>query len=239
LLQTLGPTGHGGYVRHVPSGTGSAKEVEHLPPHRQWTPLARALSATGDNWTLLIVLQLAPGPVRLARLRKRLPGVSSGVLDRHLRQMQGLGLLSSTRFRERPPRVELELTERGRELLPIAGTLMRWGWRHLWSAPKIGEAVDVGTLLRLLPVLLEEHTSLQDGTVELFLDDRTQPIHRLFTIEDGRLHHSDAAPGTASALLGGDERAWTAALGSTHDYSGLRLSGHEPLVRQLLDALRD
>jgi DNA-binding HxlR family transcriptional regulator len=220
--------------------TGRADErVEHLPSHRQWTPLARALSATGDNWTLLIALQLAPGPIRLARLRKRLPGVSTGVLDRHLRQMQGLGLLCSTRFREKPPRVELELTERGRELLPIAGALMRWGWRHLWSAPKVGEAVDVGTLLRLLPVLLEEHTGLQDGAVELFLEDPAQPIHRLFTIEDGRLCPSDAAPGTASALLAGDDRAWTEALGPTHDYSRLRHGGSEPLVRQLLDALHD
>jgi DNA-binding HxlR family transcriptional regulator len=239
LLQTSGPAGLGGYVRHVPRGTGSAEQVEHLPPHRQWTPLARALSATGDNWTLLIILQLAPGPVRLARLRKRLPGVSSGVLDRHLRQMHELGLLSSTRFRERPPRVELELTERGRELLPIAGAMMRWGWRHLWSAPKVGEAVDIGTLLRLLPVLLEEHTDLQDGAVELFLEDPVQPIHRLFTIEHGHLCSSDAAPGTASAQLAGDERAWSAALGPMHNYSGLRHTGSEPLVRQLLDALHD
>lgn len=204
--------------------------------HQQWTPLARALSATGDNWTLLIVLQLAPGPLRLARLRKRLPGVSTGVLNRHLRRMQGLELLSSTRFREKPPRVELQPTERGRELLPIAGTLMRWGWRHLWSTPKAGEQVDIG-MLPVLPVLLEEHVGLREGTVELCLEDPVQPIHRLFAIEDGRLCPSDAAPGTAAALLAGDERAWTAALGPAHDASGLRCGGERPLARQLLDAL--
>jgi DNA-binding HxlR family transcriptional regulator len=219
---------------------GSADErVERLRPHRQWTPLARALSATGDNWTLLIILQLSPGPVRLARLRKRLPGVSTGVLDRHLGQMHDLGLIRSTRFRERPPRVELELTERGRELLPIAGALMRWGWRHLWSTPKAGEEVDIGTLLRLLPVLLEERTGFDDGTVELVLEDGEQPIHRLFTIVDGHLHASDAPPGSAAALLAGDARAWTAALGPARDRGGLSCSGRERLALQLLDALDD
>jgi DNA-binding HxlR family transcriptional regulator len=216
---------------------GVDEQVEHLPPHRQWTPLARALSATGDHWTGLIVLQLTSGPVRLTRLRKRLPGISTGVLDRHLRQMQELGLLSSTRYREKPPRVELQLTERGRELLPIAGALTRWGMRHLWSTPKAGELVDIGTLLRLLPVLLEEHTDLEDGTVELFLEDPVQPIHRLFSIEGGHLYASDAPPGSASAVLSGDERAWTDALGPAHDYRGLRFDGDHALGRQLLSAL--
>jgi DNA-binding HxlR family transcriptional regulator len=216
---------------------GTDQQVERVPAHRQWTPLARALSATGDHWTGLIVLQLASGPVRLTRLRKRLPGISTGVLDRHLRQMQEFGLLSSTRYREKPPRVELQLTDRGRELLPIASALTRWGMRHLWSTPKGGEHVDVGTLMRLMPVLLEEHCDFEDGTIELFLEDPEQPIHRLFTIEDGRLHASDAEPGTASAVLAGDEQAWTAAFAPTRDTTGLRFSGEQPLIRQLLDAL--
>ena len=74
-------------------------------------------------------------------------------------------------------------------------------------------------------------------TVELFLEDRVLPIHRLFAIEDGHLCASDAAPGTAAALLAGDARAWTAALGPAHDASGLRCGGERPLARQLLDAL--
>jgi DNA-binding HxlR family transcriptional regulator len=102
---------------------------------RAWTPLARALDATGDRWTLAIVLALAPGSTRLTHLRERLPGISTGVLARGLSHMVGLGLVTRTRFKEKPPRVELELTEAGRELIPIAEELARWGMRHVDALP--------------------------------------------------------------------------------------------------------
>jgi DNA-binding HxlR family transcriptional regulator len=93
--------------------------------------LARALGAAGDRWTLLIALALARQPRRPVELRRLLPGeISAGVLDRHLQQMVALGLLLRTRFKEMPPRVELALTEIGRELLPSARALARWGATH-------------------------------------------------------------------------------------------------------------
>jgi DNA-binding HxlR family transcriptional regulator len=105
---------------------------ESQPRHRsQWSPLARALDATGDRWTLSIVLALASDPQRPVQLRRRLPGISAGVLDRHLQQMATLGLLLRRRFKEMPPRVEISLTEAGRELLPIADALARWGVKHM------------------------------------------------------------------------------------------------------------
>jgi DNA-binding HxlR family transcriptional regulator len=102
---------------------------------RTWTPLARALEATGDHWTLAIVLGLAPGTTRLAHLRERLPGISTGVLARGLSHMVELGLVTRTRFKEKPPRVELELTAAGRELVPIAEALAQWGTRHMDALP--------------------------------------------------------------------------------------------------------
>jgi DNA-binding HxlR family transcriptional regulator len=97
----------------------------------QSTPLAQALSATGDRWTLLIAQALAHDPQRPVQLRRRLPGISAGVLDRHLQQMVALGLLLRKRFKEMPPRVEIALTDAGRELLPIADALGQWGSKHM------------------------------------------------------------------------------------------------------------
>lgn len=109
---------------------GAAAETFQSPNHSQWLPLARALDAMGDRWTLVIVLALAGDPLRPVQLRSRLPQISAGVLDRHLQQMVGLGLLLRRRFKEMPPRVELALTDAGRELLPIADALARWAVRH-------------------------------------------------------------------------------------------------------------
>lgn len=109
---------------------GSADTPQPRPS--QQMALARALGVAGDRWTLLIALALARRPQRPVELRRRLPGdISAGVLDRHLQQMVGLGLLLRRRFKEMPPRVELALTEKGRELLPSARALARWSAKHM------------------------------------------------------------------------------------------------------------
>src|SRR6202035_2053649 len=110
-------------ARSIPSMRISIRRVTggpRLPAHRRWTPLGRALEAAGDHWTLAIVTALADGRMRLAHLKAALPGASAGLLDRYVRQMVALQLISRTRIRERPPRVEVELTNAGRELVPIA-----------------------------------------------------------------------------------------------------------------------
>jgi DNA-binding HxlR family transcriptional regulator len=229
----------------------------HPRSDRAWTPLARALAATGDRWTLTIVLQLAHGPMRVTQLHKRLPGVSTGVLERYVQRMVTIGLLRRTRFREMPPRVELELTDAGRELLPVAGALARWGMRHLWSPPRARERVDLDALLRLLPMLLEEETGLPEGSLEAVVADTEPPVRRLYRVQDGRLRMdgrqdtaataaderphtaADDAPtiGRRSASVQGDRDAWIAALGPLGDYGRLRFTGDELLARSILDAL--
>src|SRR4029453_13018571 len=70
------------------------------------------------------------------------------------------GLLTRQRYREVPPRVDYELTERSRELLPVLGGLARWGYDWTWSSPCSGEEVNVGAIFRLAPGLLAPNTDL-------------------------------------------------------------------------------
>jgi DNA-binding HxlR family transcriptional regulator len=237
-------------VHHWPGNKdGRIGERPHPRAHRAWTPLARALTATGDHWTLMIALALAPGRTRLTHLHDRLPGVSTGVLERYVEQMVALGLMTRTRLREMPPRVELELTDAGRELLPVAGALARWGMRHLWSPPRAREQVDVGALLHLLPVLLEEETGLPEGSFEAVVADAGPPVGLLYRVQDGRLRADDRREDAAtaaddaptsdrrSASVHGDSDAWIAAFGPVGDYGRLRFAGDERLARRILDAL--
>lgn len=219
----------------------TAQGAAPLPAHRQATPLARALAATGDRWTLLIVLALADGGARLNTLRNRLPGVSSAVLDHHVRQMVAHGLLSRTRYREMPPRVELELTKSGAALLPIAAALARWGMCHRWTdADGVDGHVDADAVLRQLPALLEDGKLPDKGAVETVLDDGDHPVRHRFKIVDGRLERiggplPDSLKPTAS--IEGDVAAWSAALGPRRDYAALQLSGHRKLAEQVFAAL--
>lgn len=218
--------------------------------HRQWTPLARGLIAAGDRWTLLIVLALGDERLRLSVLRARLPGVSSGVLDHHLSRMVALGLLARERFRELPPRVEVELTESGGQLLPIAAALARWGMRYEWPTPDDRAKVRADAILRQLPALLEEAPGLPDGLVE-FAVCHSEPSadgngkdagesgvtsHR-FEVADGRLRSAGDLADPAAARVEGDEAAWIAALGPGTDCSGLTFSGKRATAKRLLDAL--
>ena len=122
-------------------------------PRRQWAPDARALSVVGDRWVMVIVRDLASGPLRLEALRRWLPGVSAGALEARLSRMADAGLITRRRRRSLPPRVDLELTEQGRALGEAIGELARWELRTQWSRPREDEWVDVGACFRLAPLL--------------------------------------------------------------------------------------
>src|SRR5215212_5074157 len=68
--------------------------------------------------------------------------------DARALDLVGDGLLTRQRYREVPPRVDYELTERAREVLPVVGALSRWGYDWAWGPPRPGEAIDIGAILR-------------------------------------------------------------------------------------------
>jgi len=210
------------------------------PSHRQWTPLGRALAAAGDNWTLAIITELGPGRTRLSTLRERLAGVSAAVLDRYLQRMGEAGLVRRERYREMPPRVELELTEAGRELLPIATLLTRWGLRWAWSEPLDGEIVDLNALLRSLPSMIDDGLKIVDCAIELVIEERGGPRRHLAIVERGsvRMHPGDGSPcPEPTATIRGDWRGWSAAIGPDADIEGLVFSGRTGLAEALLAAV--
>jgi DNA-binding HxlR family transcriptional regulator len=215
--------------------------IRPLPSHRQWTPLGRGLSVMGDNWTLAIVTELAAGRTRLSELRERLAGVSAGVLDRYLHRMVGSGLVERLRFREMPPRVELELTAAGRDLLPIAEEIGRWGLRWAWSTPEESEIVDPGALLRTLPSLLTGRLRAPDGAVELILDQRGGTRRQVAVISDGEVamwaDDAKQVPPPITATIRSDWRGWTSALGPEADLTELEISGRRTQALRLLAAL--
>lgn len=176
-------------------------------PYNQWCPDARALDVMGDKWTLLIVRDLLSGPRRFVNLQRTLPGISTEQLRMRLNQMVEAGLLTRTRYREVPPRVDYELTDMGRDLAPVLGALARWAWAWEWGAPRRGEAVDVTALFRLAPALLEPPKRLR-GTVELGVGEvfYTLTVARgVVTVEEGR-------PGRVDATIIGSADGWIDAL---------------------------
>src|SRR5437763_2717522 len=149
--------------------------MPHVPapqrhPYDQWSPDARALDLVGDKWTLLIVRDLAAGPRRFVELHRVLPGISTEQLRARLNRMVADGMLTRKRYREVPPRVDYELTDRARELMPVLGELARWGYEWAWSSPRPSESVDLGAIFRLAPGLVHPAPGVA-GTAQFTITD--------------------------------------------------------------------
>jgi DNA-binding HxlR family transcriptional regulator len=97
--------------------------------------VAAAVALLGDAWTLLIVRDLAEGPRRFGELHTS-TGISVRVLTDRLRTMNAAGLLTRRMYPEIPPRVEYELTEKGRGAVAVVAALREYG--EAWLRPTSG-----------------------------------------------------------------------------------------------------
>ena len=193
----------------------------------------------GDKWTLLIIRDLAAGPRRFVELQRVLPGISTEQLRSRLNRMVADGLLTRQRYREVPPRVDYELTERSRELMPVLGALARWGYDWTWSAPREGEDVNLGAIFRLAPGVLTPPSGLE-GTVELVVeeDDEAAPPRRyLVTLTRGQAEISEADDAEPAASVRGTTAAWVRAFGPEGGTGGLEVSGRRALADAVLHGL--
>jgi DNA-binding HxlR family transcriptional regulator len=206
-------------------------------PYHQWAPDARALDLVGDKWTLLIVRDLAAGPRRFVELQRVLPGISTEQLRSRLNRMVADGLLTRQRYREVPPRVDYELTQRSRELLPVLGALAQWGYDWAWTTPREGEAIDIGAILRIAPGLVNPPASLS-GTAELAVA-RPDGVTRTYaiTVSRGETTISEQDAPEAAARIAGSEADWIDALGPVADRGALSMEGDERLAKVVLDGV--
>jgi len=224
--------------------------MPHIPPAKrhpydQWSPDARALDLVGDKWTLLIVRDLISGPRRFVELQRVLPGISTEQLRSRLNRMVADGMLTRKRYREVPPRVDYELTERAMALAPVIGELARWGYDWSWGAPRPLEAVDVGAIFRLLPGLLpygSKTTGRVDFTVIDGRDGDETTVYSIVIEDDGlRLSEhtldQELPAGEPDSAARGDAAAWVRALGPDPDLSGLDFSGRRELTSLVLETL--
>jgi DNA-binding HxlR family transcriptional regulator len=215
--------------------------MPHVPPPKrhpydQWAPDSRALDLVGDKWTLLIIRDLAAGPRRFVELQRVLPGISTEQLRSRLNRMVADGMLTRQRYREVPPRVDYELTERARELMPVLGELARWGYAWAWGTPRTSERVDIGAIFRLAPGLLEVPEGLQ-ATVELTVKRDGEPSIYHLIAGDGRVTVHEGASERADARVIGTTGAWIKAFSPNGDRHDLEMSGNRQIAAQLLDGL--
>ena len=95
-------------------------------------PVRDVLSRLGDKWSMLLLITLnANGTMRFSDIHKTIEDISQSMLTVTLRTLESDGLLERKIYAEVPPRVEYNLTDTGRSLIPDVEALVDWALEHM------------------------------------------------------------------------------------------------------------
>lgn len=92
-------------------------------------PIRDLLARIGDKWSMLVLIALSHADddrLRFSEIMREVDGISQRMLTSTLRHLERDGILTRHVFPEVPPRVEYELTDRGRDLLVPVKELVTW-----------------------------------------------------------------------------------------------------------------
>ena len=95
--------------------------------YRQHCGVARALDVVGERWTLLIVRNLLLGPRRYSDLLAELPGITTNLLAKRLRELEAAALLVKEEWPRPLAASAYRLSPQGAALEPVIMELGRWG----------------------------------------------------------------------------------------------------------------
>ncbi len=113
------------------TGTTAAAPLLHTSPgfdrdERGNCPIREVLDRVGDTWSILVIYNLQPGPMRFNALKRAIEGISQRMLTVTLRSLERDGLLSRTVRPTTPPEVEYALTALGHSMAVPIDALGRW-----------------------------------------------------------------------------------------------------------------
>jgi DNA-binding HxlR family transcriptional regulator len=203
----------------IPRGRGSKAQAKRkAEPERrsylQFCGVARALDVVGERWTLLIVRNLLLGPRRYSDFLAELPGITTNLLAKRLRELEAGGLVAR---RAIGGVASYELTPRGAALEPVVLELGRWGW-PLLGRPRPGDRVDLA--LGLIS-LKRRYRGGETLTVGLAAGARAFTLR----LTPAALVVRDRAPEGADLTVAGTEPALSSLLVHGQDAAKLRASG--------------
>src|SRR3954471_22214205 len=93
-----------------------------------------AISDTMDilngKWKMSIVACLCYKPMRYSELLKEVKGISGKMLSRELKDLEMNGLIERNVLNTAPVAVEYRITDYGKTLKELTGTIANWGLNH-------------------------------------------------------------------------------------------------------------
>jgi DNA-binding HxlR family transcriptional regulator len=90
-------------------------------------PVKNVVDRIGDKWSVLVLMLLEESKVlRFNEIYGYVEAISQKMLAVTLKNIEADGLVKRTVYPQIPPKVEYELTKRGRTLLPHLHSIINW-----------------------------------------------------------------------------------------------------------------
>jgi len=116
--------------------------------------IARSIEEVGDGWSLMILRNALLGTKRFQDFEQELHAPPT-TLARRLQSLTERGFFARREYESHPRREEYELTEKGREFLPVLLSLAAWGGRWLSPGGAPLELIDAQTGTLVDPLLVD------------------------------------------------------------------------------------
>jgi DNA-binding HxlR family transcriptional regulator len=100
--------------------------LESQHPLSDCRRVGNILARVGDKWTILLLMALGDRRMRFGELNRAINGISQRMLTVTLRNLEHDGILIRTVYPTIPPRVEYELSDRGRSLKLALAPIGKW-----------------------------------------------------------------------------------------------------------------
>jgi len=113
-------------------------------------PIRQVLDRFGDKWSILILCLLgSKGKLRFTEISSQISDMSQKMQTETLRSLEKDGLINRTLYAEIPPRVEYELTDSGKSLIPHIEGLANWALENREGISKSRNRYDMLEAKRL------------------------------------------------------------------------------------------
>lgn len=100
--------------------------------HTGHCPVRDVIGRLGNKWSMLILLTLKiNGRLRFKEIQQTIDDISQRMLTATLKQLETDGLVERKSYNEIPPKVEYNLTELGKSLMPHIESLVEWARENM------------------------------------------------------------------------------------------------------------
>jgi DNA-binding HxlR family transcriptional regulator len=105
-------------------------------------PVRACADLVCSKWTILVLRDLSEGRTRFCELERSLAGISPRTLSLRLRALEEEAIVERRTYPEVPPRVEYELTPKGRALMPLIEDMRQYGREWLGVSDESCDVAD-------------------------------------------------------------------------------------------------